>query len=399
MTKSDYIALLEAHKSVASVSYEALDKLLFEYPYLVGARLLLLKKYQLDENPRFEDHLHLTASYCVDRGLLFDWINKGTGRKIVQLISPQAFIYSESQEAAHSVIDGIVSEEPQIVAVLEDIIGDGHTDDLAPNEIDLPTDLAFEQTEVLIELEPAYVGEVLEQTANEVDVVELPLEEVPQSLEGLDSGLVEVVGEEIVENAPIVVDTPLIEVDSQQVEMVEPEIIAEVLVEVDGLERSGSAIQEDSIEFGAFAELDSTDFLENLELDATNEDDVATPSFKEWLLNYEPPRLSTSVDREQAKEVLVRAEKVDILDYSFDKNKEIIEKIIKKSTDKIEEFPEVEWLASKSVFDNQVVISETLAILLAKQGKKEKAVWMFKNLMLQNPNKSTYFAALIEKYK
>jgi len=44
-------------------------------------------------------------------------------------------------------------------------------------------------------------------------------------------------------------------------------------------------------------------------------------------------------------------------------------------------------------------ISETLAIVYAEQGYTGKAVQMLKKLMLQNPEKNTYFAALIETVK
>jgi hypothetical protein len=44
-------------------------------------------------------------------------------------------------------------------------------------------------------------------------------------------------------------------------------------------------------------------------------------------------------------------------------------------------------------------ISETLAMVYAKQGYTGKATQMIKKLMLQNPEKNTYFAALIENVK
>jgi len=44
-------------------------------------------------------------------------------------------------------------------------------------------------------------------------------------------------------------------------------------------------------------------------------------------------------------------------------------------------------------------ISETLAMVYADQGYTGKAVQIIKKLMLQNPEKNTYFAALIENLK
>lgn len=56
-------------------------------------------------------------------------------------------------------------------------------------------------------------------------------------------------------------------------------------------------------------------------------------------------------------------------------------------------------LAEKSVAENKDVISETLAKLYAKQGYRDKAIAMYERLGLAFPEKSTYFAAEIDKLK
>ena len=45
------------------------------------------------------------------------------------------------------------------------------------------------------------------------------------------------------------------------------------------------------------------------------------------------------------------------------------------------------------------LVSESLAYLHIKQGRPEKAIEVFGKLGLQNPEKFSYFAALIEKTK
>ncbi|MBP7184075.1 MAG: hypothetical protein KBA06_01100, partial [Saprospiraceae bacterium] len=75
----------------------------------------------------------------------------------------------------------------------------------------------------------------------------------------------------------------------------------------------------------------------------------------------------------------------------------IEEKEVSDKKNKIkEEFGEVIAEASKSLFENQDLVSETLANILENQGKIEKAIEMFEKLKLIFPNKSTYFASRIE---
>lgn len=62
-----------------------------------------------------------------------------------------------------------------------------------------------------------------------------------------------------------------------------------------------------------------------------------------------------------------------------------------------DEIPEqVFEMAVNSISRGDELVSESLAEVYAKQGKKEKAIDMYQKLSLHNPEKKTYFAAKIE---
>jgi hypothetical protein len=56
-------------------------------------------------------------------------------------------------------------------------------------------------------------------------------------------------------------------------------------------------------------------------------------------------------------------------------------------------------MAAQSVSEKTEVVSETLALILARQGHREKALRMYEQLILKVPEKSAYFAAQIQKLK
>ena len=82
-------------------------------------------------------------------------------------------------------------------------------------------------------------------------------------------------------------------------------------------------------------------------------------------------------------------------------NAELIDKFIKEEPRIVPKptfFDPVDS-AKQSLMDNESVVSETLAEIYYKQGNLPKAIKIYKKLSLVYPQKSSYFAAQIEKIK
>ena len=138
-------------------------------------------------------------------------------------------------------------------------------------------------------------------------------------------------------------------------------------------------------------------------------------NFTDWLRLIQKSNKQLSAENildtntENNSDIKSRLEKGKIINQESALNKKLknlalIDKIIEKSPGQIkikddQKFYSPEQNAKESLLENEHLVSETLAKIYALQGSVNKAVRAYEILSLKFPQKSAYFASLIQKLK
>lgn len=106
-------------------------------------------------------------------------------------------------------------------------------------------------------------------------------------------------------------------------------------------------------------------------------------SFSEWLMHFKTKNERDKQDKEDKKALKTMWQKEKLAAALEEENEEIPEEVFN--------------MAVNSITKEDGLASESLAEILQKQGKFDKALDMYRKLSLRNPQKSAYFATKIEQ--
>jgi hypothetical protein len=272
---------------------------------------------------------------------------------------------------------------------------------------------------------------VLYELIHQQEIVPTPVEEVPEVK--VDVKVEEVVGPEVVlkqQSGPVTVtnnDIKVIYVNTVSNPIVTPEksikqeeTISEEIDIVKQIENDTEVPVQDfdvdklnkdiekEISKGIIQSYVQTDIIKTPEL--AKEEKVEPSSFTEWLktIQKEAHTFQTETKKEDSipKENAEKEQKIVKIDKKssvFDEKKQLIDKIIESDPGRIKlgtnKFFTPATDAKQSLLENEHLVTETLAKIYALQGNISKAIRAYEILSLKFPQKSVYFASLIEKLK
>lgn len=412
--KLNYIAQNPAE--ISAEDARELEELTRNFPYFSLPFALLTRYYAVHNDYRYEDTLHKTALRVHDRGWLFELVHPKTSNLVAsEPIPAHQEVVSPSEETTDA-----TTEEPAPQAEIVKL----------PEEETIP-ETHNEAIEVLLTEEPLPESEVIE-TANadineeNISEIDLQTEEIVISpaelvVEKAEAIPVELETEEEIEEFDLLPraerifepdahdllkqeeDAVFEEIemfDSQPVEIEAPELLAEDPEELElmaELELSGAMVQPDT-------------------LDGIDEAPVATPkapkmpmagsvySIEDYFTPNDPASDEPPSDFFSwlNKPTYSEDEKPIEAPPQNDKKTQLINQFISNpasiSRPKAEFFNASDMAKKSEIFPDDMV-TETLAGVYLKQENFSGALRIYEKLVLKFPEKSTYFAALIEKIK
>ncbi len=376
-------ALLENPEQLKETRYQDLEGLLAKYPYCQPLRFLLLKKFKTDEHPAAAKHLALASMYAFDRSFLYDLLHESPLEYEINVaplsISDEA--PNEAKESLNESEEKAIIEEPPIA---EEI----------PLEEKIEEELPIEEEIIEQKEEPKVIIEKEEKTEDpSIPVIRsVPLEEAPiiiEDLGGISPG-------ELEEDLSLPLPDPLnliqpedddslsisinqkLEVEEEKIKKKIPSSSGQTPIVKKKKKKSGPKKKKEKVQAVSSKKFDKV---------SSKKSEDSSFSFTSWLSSLD----TTDIPKEKSTTPKKKKK-------STPKKKKVAP-LMEEQVETSDKTPELKQLIQKSVTPDKMIISETLAHLLAIQGKSKEAMAMYQQLSLKYPEKSSYFAGKIKNLK
>ncbi|MEZ4953687.1 MAG: hypothetical protein R2825_08930 [Saprospiraceae bacterium] len=418
MNAANFHEYLKNPSMLHQVNYQELKSLSLQYPYAANLRYLMLVKSLMDNKREYDRNLVLASLSSVDR------------KKLHQLVMRYSLVTENADN--YEIVEEFL--ELKDLSTLEEVLesGTAASESLRQQAVPLDTNSGLEFLNDLDEIDTDdRVADSLEEVG--------PIAEPPVLEELLEEDVTEKtpVGESTTEDSFLVQEaTPEPEeesIDQREINDLEDLEIEESL---DGLfegaaqePKPADQIEEavlDTIdgfpEIEKEADLDeiNTDEEGNSPIEETLEELGATPSPAKGVpleITNDDPFTENSIEDLDAQPTpspksafasyqKVQPHKSGLLGVDLEDLKMEIKGAtppVTKAIPTIEDYKEPEDVAKKvaasSLSEDNSIATETLAGILERQGHFDKAIKMYEKLSLQFPEKSSTFAAKIEKLR
>jgi hypothetical protein len=345
MLQEQFIQLIKRPHHIASSQMAELEVLINEYPFFESAHLLYIKGLHEQNAINYSKQLRKTAIIANSRAVLYELIHQKT-KRVVEVAEE----VSIKTNITDTVVEQIISEKE------------------VTKELTIP-ELPVSTSSITI-------------TNNDIKVIYV----------NTISSSVNTIEKETPSLEPVNNDIAILKDIENETEA----SIEESTVEGFNEEKLNTQIQSE-INRGIIQSYVETDIIKTPEL---NKEETKSPvSFTDWL-NRVKKESGTIQKTEEKAEFSPKTDKKPTF---FEQNKGIIDKIIESDPGRIklgnQKFftPNVD--AKQSLLENEHLVTETLAKIYALQGNNSKAIRAYEILSLKFPQKSVYFATLIEKLK
>lgn len=368
----------------------ALDQLIQKFPYCQTFHILKTKGMHNVQSLGYTEQLKLTAVAVADRKNLYEIIiqesllNKiaevekemeiPVQEKVVEVIETQPTLKTSVDEEQPSLLTTVDTEKRELVVEEKPIIEETVQQDEAQSSLKTSVDKVKEEVVSIEEKEeniaPIAINfsKALEESIplnKPISTIEIPVKTEEKS------------GDEVIEKE--VLD---VKIASPKISNLEQEILYEAINK-----SIQNEVQEDIIE-----EKKELGYVEETKV----VDEYSGPkNFMDWLHVNDKLKANNS-----PKTGVQPAKNLSTSSSPKQKTEDLIDKFIMaepRITPSKAEFYSPTNMAKLSVVDTEEFVSETLAKIYEKQAYYDKAIRVYEKLSLKFPEKSSYFATLIEK--